>query len=151
MLQLSGHCHCGSIHVILEPGRPTADLPLRACQCDFCRRHGAATTSHPQSRLHIEAAPGSLNRYRFGRRVVDALICDECGVYVASTIEADGRRFATLNIAGVALAASKAAFPKSPITITKPTSNGWPGAWRAGCRPYLSKPSRAPDACPSTS
>jgi len=112
MLQLSGHCHCGSIHVILEPGRPIADLPLRACQCDFCRRHGAATTSHPASRLHIEAAPGSLNRYRFGRRVVDALLCDECGVYVASTIEAEGQRFATLNIAGVALAGFENRIPE---------------------------------------
>jgi hypothetical protein len=112
MLSLAGHCHCGSIHVILEPGRPTADLPLRACQCGFCRRHGAATTSDPGSRLHIEAAPGSLNRYRFGRRVVDALLCDECGVYVASTIEADGQRFATLNIAGVALAGFENRIPE---------------------------------------
>ena len=103
MLQLAGHCHCGAIHVILEPGRPTAELPLRACQCGFCRRHGAATTSHPESRLHIEATPGSLNRYRFGRRAVDALLCQECGVYVASTLEVDGQRFSTLNIAGVAL------------------------------------------------
>jgi hypothetical protein len=103
MPALAGHCHCGAIHVILEPGVPTGDLPLRACQCGFCRRHGAATTSHPRSRLHIEAAPGSLNRYQFGRRAVDALLCEECGVYVASTIEADGARFATLNVAGVAL------------------------------------------------
>jgi hypothetical protein len=103
MLQLAGRCHCGSIHVVLEPGRPTAELPLRACQCGFCRRHGALTTSHPDSRLHVEAAPGALNRYRFGRRVVDALLCEECGVYVASTIEAEGRRLATLNVAGLAL------------------------------------------------
>jgi hypothetical protein len=103
MLQLAGHCHCGAIHVILEPGRPTAELPLRACQCGFCRRHGAATTSHPESRLHIEVTPGSLNRYRFGRRAVDALLCEECGVYVASALEVNGQRFATLNVAGVAL------------------------------------------------
>ena len=115
MLQLAGHCHCGAIHVILEPGRPTAELPLRACQCGFCRRHGAATTSDPESRLHIEAAPGSLNRYRFGRRAVDALLCQECGVYVASTLEADGRRFATLNIAGVALAGFEDRTPEIAI------------------------------------
>jgi hypothetical protein len=102
-LQLAGHCHCGAIHVILEPGRPVADLPLRACQCGFCRRHGAMTTSHPGSRLHIEATPGSLNRYRFGHRVVDALLCEECGVYVASMIDVDGQHLATLNVAGVAL------------------------------------------------
>ena len=115
MLQLAGHCHCGAIHVILEPGRPTAELPLRACQCGFCRRHGAATTSHPESRLHIEAAPGSLNRYRFGRRAVDALLCEECGVYVASLLETDGHRFATLNIAGVALAGFEDRIPEIAI------------------------------------
>jgi hypothetical protein len=112
MLQLAGHCHCGAIHVILEPGRPTAELPLRACQCGFCRRHGAATTSHPESRLHIEATPGSLNRYRFGRRAVDALLCEECGVYVASTLEVEGQRLATLNIAGVALAGFEDRIPE---------------------------------------
>jgi hypothetical protein len=115
MLQLAGHCHCGAIHVILEPGLPTVELPLRACQCGFCRRHGAATTSHPDSRLHIEATPGSLNRYRFGRRAVDALLCEECGVYVASTLEVEGRRFATLNIAGVALTGFEDRIPEIAI------------------------------------
>ena len=100
---LAGHCHCGAVHVVLEPGRPVGELALRACQCGVCRRHGAATTSDPLSRLHIEAAPGALNHYRFGRRAVDVLLCAECGVYVASTIEADARLLATLNVAGVAL------------------------------------------------
>jgi hypothetical protein len=100
---LAGHCHCGAIRVVLEPGGPLADLPFRACQCSFCRRHGAATTSDPRSFLHIEAAPGSVNHYRFGQHSADVLLCEECGVYVASTIEVDGARLGTLNVAGVAL------------------------------------------------
>ena len=100
---LVGHCHCGSIRVSLEPGRPVSELAYRACQCGFCRRHGAATTSDPASLLHIEAAPGAVNHYRFGRRAADVLLCEECGVYVASVIEADGGRLATLNVMGVAL------------------------------------------------
>ena len=103
MTTLAGHCHCGAIRVEFELGRPVADLPLRACQCGFCRRHGAATTSDPDSRRHIEAAPGALDRYRFGRRQVDALLCAECGVYVASLLQVEGEAFATLNVAGVAL------------------------------------------------
>ena len=104
MITLAGHCHCGAIRVELEPGRPVGDLALRACQCGFCRRHGARTTSDPASRLHIEAAPGVLNRYRFGARAVDALLCEECGVYVASLLQSDdGRLLATLNVAGVDL------------------------------------------------
>ena len=79
MTTLAGHCHCGAIRVEFETGKPVAELPLRSCQCGFCRRHGARTTSDPTCRLYIEAAPGSINRYRFGRRAVEALICDECG------------------------------------------------------------------------
>ncbi|MET3527549.1 GFA family protein [Phenylobacterium koreense] len=104
MTTLAGHCHCGAIRVELDPGRPVDELPLRSCQCGFCRRHGARTMSDPASRLHIEAAPGVLNRYRFGARAVDALLCEECGVYVASVLQTDdGRLLATLNVAGVDL------------------------------------------------
>src|SRR3954451_19001839 len=101
--KLTGHCHCNQMTIELSTSVTPDELPLRACQCSFCRRHGAATTSHPMSRLQIEAAPGSVNHYRFGRRVADILLCGECGVYVASTIEADGRLLATLHVAGVAL------------------------------------------------
>ena len=31
MTTLAGHCHCGAIRVEFEPGRPLAELPLRAC------------------------------------------------------------------------------------------------------------------------
>ncbi|MES2343913.1 MAG: aldehyde-activating protein [Pseudomonadota bacterium] len=121
MTTLAGHCHCGAIRVEFEPGRPLAELPLRACQCGFCRRHGAATTSDPTSRLHIEATPGALNRYRFGRRQVDALLCGECGVYVASLLAADdGLAVATLNVAGVALAGFEGRTP-DPISYDDET------------------------------
>ena len=103
MTQLVGQCHCGAVQVVLELVYPPSILPYRACQCSFCRAHGAATTSHPESHLHIEAAPGALSHYRFGRRAVDFLICRECGVYVASTIEADGERLATVNVAGLSI------------------------------------------------
>jgi hypothetical protein len=52
---LNGSCHCGAVHVQLDPGKPVAELALRACQCSFCRRQGrgrpairaAACTSPP--------------------------------------------------------------------------------------------------------
>jgi hypothetical protein len=103
MTVLNGSCHCGAVHVQLEPGKPLAELPLRACQCEFCRRQGGRTTSHPDSRLHITAAPGALHRYRFGRRQVDFLICRECACYVAAMIEHSGEAYATLNVVGTAL------------------------------------------------
>jgi hypothetical protein len=103
MTELAGHCHCGAIRVDLETPRQAADLPLRACQCSFCRRHGAETTSDPAGRLHIEAAPGAANRYRFAGRSSDFLVCAECGVYVAATLETDDGLIAVLNVRGVDL------------------------------------------------
>lgn len=102
MTELFGHCHCGAIRVELTTAA-AHDLPLRACQCSFCGRHGALTTSDPEGRLHIEAAPGAANRYRFGLGVTDFLLCAECGVYVAATMEVEGHLTAVVNVAGVAL------------------------------------------------
>jgi hypothetical protein len=101
--QLAGHCHCGAIRVILETPRTAAELPLRACQCGFCRRHGAVTTSDPEGHLHVEAAPGSVIRYQFGQRQGDFLLCAECGVYVAATVQTDAGLIAVLNVRGVDL------------------------------------------------
>ncbi|WP_372786111.1 GFA family protein [Phenylobacterium sp.] len=103
MTELAGHCHCGAIRVELTTALAVEDLPLRACQCGFCRRHGALTTSDPEGWLHIEAAPGAANRYRFGLGITDFLLCAECGVYVAATMETEGRLTAVLNVPGVNL------------------------------------------------
>ncbi len=99
--RLEGQCYCGAIRVAFESAVPVAELPLRACQCGFCRRRGTRTTSHPQAKLWIEADPGRVHRFRFGRKATDALICRDCGTYVASLIETPEDAFATLNVAGV--------------------------------------------------
>lgn len=102
-LCLNGSCHCGAVRAAFMPAMAGADLPLRACQCGFCRRHGARTTSDPNGSLHLSAAPGALSRYRFGRRAVDALMCRECGVYVGSFLTLDDHMVGTLNAAGMDL------------------------------------------------
>ena len=102
--QLAGHCHCGAIRVVLEPHLATEALPLRACQCSFCRTRGALTTSDPSGHLFIEAAPGTINRYQFGLRVTDFLLCAECGTYVAAVSEIDGATLGVVNVLGVSLA-----------------------------------------------
>ena len=103
MTALTGHCHCGAVRVELTTAMTADDLPLRACQCSFCRRHGALTTSDPQGLLRIEAAAGAIGRYRFGLRITDFLLCAECGAYVAAAMEADGHLTAVLNVTGVDL------------------------------------------------
>ena len=113
--QLAGHCHCGSVRVILEPHAPVGELPLRACQCSFCRTRGALTTSDPAGRLFIEAAPGALNHYQFGLRVTDFLLCEECGTYVAAVSEIDGALMGVVNVTGTSLSGFEGRAPDPMI------------------------------------
>jgi len=90
MTTLRGGCHCGNLKVTFEPAIEPHALQLRACQCSFCRRHGAVTTSDPAGRLLIEVGrPEQLLRYRFALGITDFLVCRACGVYVAATMQTD--------------------------------------------------------------
>jgi hypothetical protein len=100
MRRLHGQCHCGAVRVEIE-GVEAKDLPLRACQCGFCRRHGALSTSHPDATITF--AGSQLIHYRFGQRRSDYLICASCGCYVGAETEIDGARYAILNVRGVDL------------------------------------------------
>jgi hypothetical protein len=113
--QLAGHCHCGAIRVILETEKAAADLPLRACQCSFCRTRGALTTSDPAGRLFVEAAPGAVNRYQFGLKVTDFILCAECGTYVAAISEIDGHAMGVVNVLGASLAGFEGRTPDPMI------------------------------------
>jgi hypothetical protein len=100
MSRLHGQCHCGAVRVEIE-GVAAADLPLRACQCGFCRRHGAVSTSHPDATITFTSA--RLTHYRFGQRRSDFLICAACGCYVGAAAQIDGGWYAILNVRGVDL------------------------------------------------
>ena len=94
-----GRCHCGAIGFELRTSRPPAQWTVRACQCSFCRSHGARTTSDPQGTVRFVIADYSkLNRYRFGLRSADFFVCRDCGVYVATVVTSARGQFATLNV-----------------------------------------------------
>jgi hypothetical protein len=96
---LRGGCHCGNIKVVFETALDPSALPLRACQCSFCRRHGGVTTSDPAGRLVVEIGePEQVERYRFALGITDFLLCRTCGVYVAAVMETDGRMLGVLNV-----------------------------------------------------
>ena len=100
---LRGACHCGQVEVAFETAMSVADLPLRACGCSFCRRHGTKAVADPNGRLTISAPSNGLNRYRFGLRTADYLICRSCGTYVAAAISGNGEERATLNVTATAI------------------------------------------------
>ena len=62
-MTLQGSCHCGNLQVDFETEVALAALPLRACQCSFCRKLGVRATSDPAGRLRFQVRePALLSR-----------------------------------------------------------------------------------------
>lgn len=94
-----GVCHCGAIGFVYDTPFVPEAWPIRACQCTFCRVHAALSTSDPHGSLRfIEHVPAALNRYRFGRKTADFLICRACGAYVGAIMESGGKGFGLINV-----------------------------------------------------
>ncbi|HWT11833.1 MAG TPA: hypothetical protein VN231_03690 [Allosphingosinicella sp.] len=93
-MRRSGRCHCGAIRFEFESEQPLAP---RACQCGFCRKHGARTVSDPAGSAKLELGDQAL-RYRFAARAADYILCGCCGIYVGAVVEIGGRAYATLNL-----------------------------------------------------
>jgi hypothetical protein len=95
----AGRCHCGAVRYEYQTSLAPAAWAVRACQCAFCRSHGALTTSDPNGSLTFgaENADG-LVRYRFGLRTAEFLICGQCGVYLGAQIATPNGRFGIINV-----------------------------------------------------
>ncbi len=97
--RFESRCHCGAVSLAFTTRRAPAALPLRECQCSFCRKHGARTTADPEGFADIRIADASaLARYRFGLGTADYLVCARCGVYLAAVMEEGDRAWAVLNV-----------------------------------------------------
>ena len=66
-LRHHGHCHCGAIRIVFETEKPLAP---RACQCGFCRRHGARSVSDPDGQAELSRTEEP-TLYRFASRAAD--------------------------------------------------------------------------------
>ena len=94
-----GQCHCGAIRVELASDRSPEQQALGACQCSFCRKHNARALSDPKAHVTLTAAdPQHLQRYAFGLRTSDQIICRRCGVYVAMTLTEGERVWSVINV-----------------------------------------------------
>ena len=93
-----GSCHCGAIGYRFRTDLTPEKWSIRACQCRFCRAHDALSASDPSGSVVFSVADRRLlNRYRFGLRTADFLLCRECGVYVGALIETENGQFGIIN------------------------------------------------------
>ena len=98
-MHIRGKCHCGNISYALDWDPDPTEIRARACGCSFCRKHGGVWTSHPGGRLRISIAePRLLNRYAFGTRTAEFLVCARCGIVPVVTSRIEGRTYAVVSV-----------------------------------------------------
>ena len=94
-----GSCHCSAIGLVYSTALAPNGWSIRACQCDFCRKHAALPTSDPDGTLEfLTREPDTLHRYRFGQRTADFLLCRHCGIYIGAMMHVDGKHFGIINV-----------------------------------------------------
>lgn len=95
----AGRCHCGSIGFEYRTDRPVGEWPVRACQCSFCLKHGAAYTSDPAGFVRfVHRDASAVTRYCFGQKTADFLFCSRCGGYLGAVTEEGGQSLMVLNL-----------------------------------------------------
>lgn len=127
-----GSCHCGHIGVEFSTSQDPATISPRACDCSFCRKHGAAYVSDPAGKLRLTVAdPGVVRVYRQGSESARFQLCGECGVLVAVTFGHAGRLYGAVNAScldgGAALGTTVSASPQrlSPAEKTERWLQVW--------------------------
>jgi hypothetical protein len=99
MATYEGRCHCGLLGYSYVTDVPPAAWSVRACQCSFCRAHGARCTSDPNGSARFRIGKTeSLVRYQFALHTADFLLCRHCGVYVAAVLSSERGMFTTINL-----------------------------------------------------
>ena len=122
MTTFSGRCHCSNLQIVFETGFTFANLPLRACQCSFCRAHGAVTAADPKGRVTLTVTDSAqILHYRFGLGITDFLVCARCGVFMAAVMEIDGALYASINTNVLTVRAQLQILPQ-PVDYTGETA-----------------------------
>lgn len=132
MNRVTGSCHCGNLRFEASFSEATESLPPRACDCEFCRKHGASYLSDPKGSLNFSAKDRTLvMTYKQGSGTADFLVCAKCGVLAGVTYTTDGKTFGAINRAtvdgDVAFADPKTVSPKTLATDVK--TRRWQDVW----------------------
>lgn len=113
---LTGSCYCGNLELAIGLSQSPADYQPRACDCEFCCKHGAAWLSDPDGALTITVRDDTrLRRFKQGDELAEFLLCADCGVVVAVSYEVAGTRFAAINVRAVRLPADQSQAFAEPV------------------------------------
>ncbi len=94
----SGGCHCGNILFEIETANELSSYNPRACDCEFCSKHGASYISDKNGKLIISVKNDSdLIKYKQGSEIADFLLCKKCGVLVAVCYEEQDQVYGSIN------------------------------------------------------
>jgi len=131
--RLAGGCHCGNIRVTVDLTHSPDTYAPRACDCEFCRKHGAAWVSDPQGSLLIQIRnEDDTGRYAQGAGIAEMLLCRNCGVLVGA-LWREQRLYGVVN---ANVLDKRAAFadlqPVSPRTLSADAKRSrWQSIWFA--------------------
>ena len=98
MHSLHGGCYCGNIRLEVNLSKGPSAYQPRACDCDFCRKHGAAYVSDSRGTLKIRIVDPKLSGYfRQGDELAEMFLCTRCGVLIGALYRDSGTVYATVN------------------------------------------------------
>lgn len=102
MYRVNGGCYCGNVQLEIDLTREPGSYHPRACDCDFCGKHGAAYLSDAQGSLTIRVRDASnTGYYRQGSSLAEFILCKTCGVLVGVVYRSDERVYAAVNVKAV--------------------------------------------------
>lgn len=129
--KLTGGCHCGALTFEVTLAKSPGAYTLRACDCGFCRRHGASYLSDPHGALLIRVVDErQLSRYRQGSGIAECLVCRNCGVLVGVVYSEEGRLFGAVNAKVFEDASFGETVPVSPRLLSAgEKTDRWKQVW----------------------
>jgi hypothetical protein len=99
LYEYQGCCHCGNLRRVLRSRFSQSELPVRACQCGFCRKHAAMSTSDPHGAMNLVVQDATaIVQYRVASQTAEFLICARCDIYLGAQMEEHGRFDAIANL-----------------------------------------------------
>ncbi len=95
---MRGSCHCGQLNIEFSTAKHPLDFHPRACDCSFCRKHGAAYISDPDGKLTFaQNHAGAIREYRQGSHAARLLLCGACGVLMGVVYDHSSGTYGAVN------------------------------------------------------